>query len=131
MGPDSLYCGKWRKISKSRSELDLDPTMPNIELDRDIFIRNNLFKFHVPRSILFELSCKNTHTHTQMHTHTDSNEYFIVVFCKNATITRKRFSEKPIVGFTNSTVFLLELYIYMTKPVWSHVLAFSTLPIHT
>ena len=22
MGPDSLYCGKWRKISKSRSDLD-------------------------------------------------------------------------------------------------------------
>ena len=51
---------------------------------------------------LFELSCKNTHTHTHTHTHTythtqkhthtfgrthkDSNEYSIVVFCKNAII---------------------------------------------
>ena len=32
MGLDSLYCGKWRKISKSRRDLDLGPTMPNIEL---------------------------------------------------------------------------------------------------
>ena len=36
---------------------------------------------------LFELSCKNTHTHTQTHTHRDSNEYPIVAFSKNATIT--------------------------------------------
>ena len=36
-------------------------------------------------------------------------------------VTRKRFSEKPIVEFTNRTVFVLDLYI--TKPVWSHVLA--------
>ena len=33
--------------------------------------------------------------------------------------TRKRFSEKPIVAFTNSTVFILDFYIYRTnvKPV--------------
>ena len=30
MGPESLYCSKWRKISKSRHGLDLGPTMPNI-----------------------------------------------------------------------------------------------------
>ena len=53
MGPDSLYCGKWRKILKSRSDLDLGPTMPNIELVRDIFIYSSVFKFHVPRSITF------------------------------------------------------------------------------
>ena len=29
------------------------------------------------------------------------------------TITRKRFSEKPIVAFTNSTVFILDLHIYV------------------
>ena len=45
MGPDSLHCdcGKWRKISKSRSDLDLGPTMPSIELVRDIFIYYNVF----------------------------------------------------------------------------------------
>ena len=32
MGLDSLYCGKWRKISMSRRDLDLDRTMPNVEL---------------------------------------------------------------------------------------------------
>ena len=53
MGPDSLYCGKWRKISKSHSDLDLDPTMPNIKPVRDIFIYNYMFKFHIPRSITF------------------------------------------------------------------------------
>ena len=36
---------------------------------------------------LFELLCKNTHTDTQ--THTDSNEYPIVAFSKNATIMTK------------------------------------------
>ena len=37
MGPDSLYCGKWRKISKSRRDLDLGPIsyMSNIKLVRD------------------------------------------------------------------------------------------------
>ena len=49
----------------------------------------------------------------------------------NATvnITRKRFSEKPIVAFTSSTVFMKDFY--MTKPVWSHVLALSALPKNT
>ena len=37
-------------------------------------------------------------------------------------ITRKRFSEKPIVAVTNITVFI---DLYITKPVWSHVLALS------
>ena len=35
--------------------------------------------------------------------------------------TRKRFSEKTIVAFTNSTVFLLDFYIYMIKPISSHL----------
>ena len=29
------------------------------------------------------------------------------------------------VAFTNSTVFILDFHLYMTKPVWAHVLAFS------
>ena len=29
---DSLYCGKWRKISRSHRDLDLDRTMANVEL---------------------------------------------------------------------------------------------------
>ena len=47
MGLDSLYCGKWRKISKSRCDLDLDRTMPNVELVLAIFKYYNMFKFHV------------------------------------------------------------------------------------
>ena len=49
IGPNSLYCGKWRKISKSHRDLDLDPTMPIIEHVRDIFIYYNVFQFHLPR----------------------------------------------------------------------------------
>ena len=49
----SLYCGKWRKISKSHHDLDLDPTMPIIKLDIDILVYYNLFKFHGPKMITF------------------------------------------------------------------------------
>ena len=33
---DSLYCGKWENISKSSLDLDLDPTMPDVELIQGI-----------------------------------------------------------------------------------------------
>ena len=36
--PDSLFCGKWRKISKSQGWLDLHQIMPNIKLAQVIFI---------------------------------------------------------------------------------------------
>ena len=67
IGPDSLYRGKWRKISKSHRDLDLDPTMPIIELIRDIFIYYKVFEFHVARSITFWVIVQNTHTHTHTH----------------------------------------------------------------
>ena len=38
MGLDSLYCGKWRKNSKSRHDLDLDQTMFSVELIQAIYI---------------------------------------------------------------------------------------------
>ena len=51
---DLTVCiGKWRTISKSPSDLDLGPTMPDIEPVRNIFIYYNVFQFHVPRSITF------------------------------------------------------------------------------
>ena len=80
MRPDS-FCGKWRKISKSRCDLDLGPAMPNIELVQDIFIYYSVSQFHVPRSITFELLCKNTETRKH-ETHTDCDE---LRFAKNAT----------------------------------------------
>ena len=47
-----------------------------------------------PDRFLYELSCKNslshTHGHTHTHTHTDSNEYSIVAFSKNATIISQK-----------------------------------------
>ena len=42
MGPDSLYCGKWRKISKLRHD-DLGLAMSNIEPVQDIFIYYHTF----------------------------------------------------------------------------------------
>ena len=53
MGPDSLYCSKWRKNAKSCRDLDLGPTMPNIELVGVLCIYYNVFKFQVHRSISF------------------------------------------------------------------------------
>ena len=53
MGPDSLYCGKWRMISKTPHDLDLGPAMPNIKLVRDIFIHYDVLKFCIHRSITF------------------------------------------------------------------------------
>ena len=47
IGPDRLYCGKYRKSSKSRRDLDLVQTMPNVELFQAIFICYNMFKFQV------------------------------------------------------------------------------------
>ena len=32
IGSDSLYCGKWGKVLKAYSDLDLDPMMLNIEI---------------------------------------------------------------------------------------------------
>ena len=55
MGPYSLYCSKWRKISKLCNELDLGLAMPNIKIVRDIFIYYHSFKFHVHRSITFRV----------------------------------------------------------------------------
>ena len=72
MGLDSLYCGKYRKISKSRSDLDLDGTMPNVELVRAIFIYYNMFSsFKSIEPLFFELSCTQTDRHTRTHTHTE------------------------------------------------------------
>ena len=44
---------------------------------------NFMFLDQLP--VLFE--CKHTLTHARTHAHTDSEEYSMVVFCKNATIT--------------------------------------------
>ena len=86
MGPDNLYCGKWRKISKSRLDLKLGSAAPNIELVPHIFVHYNVSQFHVPRSNYLSYRTK---TRKHRNTHTDSDKCSIVVFCKNATLTRK------------------------------------------
>ena len=62
---DSLYCGrpKWENISKFSHDLDFDPTMPNVELIRGIFISCNILEFQDPHT--------HARTHTQTHTHGD------------------------------------------------------------
>ena len=78
MGLDSLYCFKWSKISKSCRDLDLDQTMPNVELVRAIFIYYNMFKFQVTQTH------RQTDRRTDRHqdTHTDGHEYSIVAVDK-------------------------------------------------
>ena len=66
IGLDSLYCGKWRKISKSHCDLDLDWTIPNVELIRAILVYYNMFKW-IER-LFFELSCTQTGRHTDTQT---------------------------------------------------------------
>ena len=69
--------------------------------------------FMVLDSCLFELSCKNTHTHRNKHTHmdaqTDSDKYSIVEFCKKGNyiklgpITRLRYAVMfvcPLIGIS-------------------------------
>ena len=80
MGLDSLYCGKWRKISKSHRDLNLDRTMPNVELVRAIFIYYRCTSFTSIEPLFFELLC--TQTDRQTDTHTDNDEYSIVAVDK-------------------------------------------------
>ena len=53
----------------SRCDVDLDRTMPNVELIRVIFAYYNMFKIRADFKF-FELSCTHTHTHTHTHTST-------------------------------------------------------------
>ena len=65
---NSLYCGKWRTISKSHHDFDLDQTMPIVKLIRAIFI-------------YYTHAHTNTYVHTHTHTHTQG-EYSIVAVDK-------------------------------------------------
>ena len=93
MGLDSLYCGKWRKISKSRRDLDLDRTMPKMSNSSELFLYTTVCSsFTSIEPLFFELSCTQTdrhhdrHTDRQTDTHqdrqTDNNEYSIVAVDK-------------------------------------------------
>ena len=96
MGLDSLYCGKWRKISKSHRDLDLDQTMPNVELVRAIFIYYSIFKVSSGLNYYFLSYRVHRDTHTdrqtpthqdgrtdrQTDTHTDGHEYSIIAVDK-------------------------------------------------
>ena len=66
---------KCRKISKSRLDLDLGLTMPNIELFPVIFhVITAYLNILFLDQFLLELSCKRKNTHTQKHTHTDTHK---------------------------------------------------------
>ena len=86
MGLDSLYCGKWRKISKSRHDLDLDRTMSN---SSELFSYTTVCSsFTSIEPLFFELSCTQTDRQTPRQTdrqtdrHTDNDEYSIVAVDK-------------------------------------------------
>ena len=68
IGLDSLYCGKRSKHSKSRRELDLDQTIPNVELVQAIYILQYVQVSSGLNHYSFKLSC------TKIHRHTDSRQ---------------------------------------------------------
>ena len=71
MGPEFCIVVNGEKFGeKSPSDLDLGPTMPNMELVRIISFTTMYLNLMFQDQFLFELSCKNTHTQTQTHTHT-------------------------------------------------------------
>ena len=95
-----------KKISKSHSDLNLNLTMPIIELVRDIFITYNVFQFDVPTSRLITFlvimhtqtdkqTDRHTHTHTHgcTYTHRDSGKYSLVVFCKSPPVRHDIWTE--------------------------------------
>ena len=88
MGLDSLYCGKWRKISKSRCDLDLDRTSPMSNSSELFSYTTICSSFKSIEPLFFELSCTQTDTHTHRQTdrqtdrHTDGDEYSIVAVDK-------------------------------------------------
>ena len=59
-------------VNGEKCEIDLDRTMPNVELVRAIFIYYNMFKFQVDLTIIFSVivytdTQTDTHTHRQTH----------------------------------------------------------------
>ena len=72
MGLDSLYCGKWRKISKSRRDLDLDRTMPQCRTRPSYF---HILQYTTDRQTDGRID-------RQTDRHTDEHEYSIVAVDK-------------------------------------------------
>ena len=59
---------RWRKISKSRRDIDLDQTMQNVKLVQAISIYYNIYKFQVDSPIIFlVIVYRHIHTHTHIH----------------------------------------------------------------
>ena len=81
MGLDSLYCGKWRKISKSRRDLDLDWTMP-MSNSSDYFHILQYFQVLSQLNLYFLSYCVHRETDRQTDRHTDGDEYSIVAVDK-------------------------------------------------
>ena len=65
-----FYCGKWGKLLKAYSEVDLDPMMLNIELVRAFFIYYNVM--FLDRFIFSYRAKTHTHTHTHAHKHRET-----------------------------------------------------------
>ena len=84
IGPDSLYCGKFRNISKSHHDHDLDRTMPNVELIRAIFIYYN--NVQVSSGLKLYFFSYRVHRQTDRHTDTDGHKYSIVAVDKNSLL---------------------------------------------
>ena len=85
MGLDSLYCGKWTKISKSRRDLDLDRTMPNVKLVilQYVQVSHQLNHYFLSYRVHRQTDRQtDRHQDRQTDRHTDNDEYSIVAVDK-------------------------------------------------
>ena len=74
IGLDSLNCGKWRKISKSSRDLDLDQMMPSDELSPHTTIYSS---FNLTDPLFFQYRV-HRHSDTQTDTQTGRREFSTV-----------------------------------------------------
>ena len=80
MGPDNLYFSKYKPL-KAYIDLDLYPTLPNIELVQAFSYATMDLNFMFLNRLFLQLLCNNmdrhthSHTHVRTHTHTQTNTH--------------------------------------------------------
>ena len=88
--PDSLYCCKWRKNSKSRHDLTLIGQCPMSNSSELFSYYTTICKgFKLIEPLFLEFSCTQTHTQTHSQTNRHTDNYSIVAVDKLATINKK------------------------------------------
>ena len=73
MGLDSLYCGKWEKFQSHAMTLTLIGQCPMSNSSELFSYTTICSSFKSIEPLFFELSCTQTHTHTDRQTETDGH----------------------------------------------------------